>query len=95
MGRLCIRALLVALVCVLTVVSTSWGRSRAHFSTRRGHPNERYLRIASVSPLRVVIVRNPVSGAPMFGISIASLLGSQSTASQQSPEHIKQEKPRD
>lgn len=95
MGRPCIRALLVALVCVLTAVSTSWGRSRAQFSTRRGHPNERHLRTASVSPLRVVIIRNPVSGTPMFGISIASILGSQITASKQSPAHIKQEKPRD
>lgn len=96
MGRPRIRALLVALICVLTLVSTSWGRSRVSYSLRRGHPNERSLRASvGASQTTLLIVRNPVSGTPMFVISIARILDSLSEEEQQTPTHIKQETPRD
>lgn len=55
MGRPSIRAFLVALICVLTVVSTSWGRSRASNNVRRGHPNDR-LRMVTMASTRFIAI---------------------------------------
>jgi len=74
MGRPCIRALLVALVCVMTLVSTSWGRSRSSNSIRRGHPNDR-LRMATLASTRLYVIPVILNSYTPFGLIIRTTSG--------------------
>lgn len=96
MGRLLVRAIPLALVCVLSFMPQVSGRTRWGYGSRRGHPNEQYQPSSVVSTGRMLIIqRHPVLGTPMGFVLLSGAPKAKTSLTQQHIAHSKQETTRD
>lgn len=96
MGRPYLRALLIALISVMSILPPAWGRSRTSPTSRKGHPNEyRYSAALSSTPVSLLIVRLPISGVPLFVISTRNPFPTNRVQSQSTLGSSRQETERD